>query len=198
MIVNLNFRLLLSYCGEPGNTFSDDRPHTPTLNDPNGERNSKRIERLKLLESKTDGLSGIQEYLDSNTRYSENVPFALLFLNSIKKDETLNMYFISWDKYLDYQNTDLMQHHELMNAQLTSTNFSFNIFDLEDYFPDLPITFYYKSYYSIRDFTETTEANLRSSATFYPRKARKVLKVYDEDIIDQDGSVDEWLAFDNG
>jgi hypothetical protein len=188
---------LLSYCDGSANSFSDDRPQTPTLHDPKGERNSKGIERFKLLESRHDGLSGVQEYL-ANVRDSANLLFVLLFLDSIKQGENLNMYFISWDNYIHSHNPELMNHQELMKVDQDSNSTSFNILDLDNYFPDLPINFYQKNYFLIKEFTDTTEADLCSSARFYPRKARKVMKGYDEDIIDQNGTVDEWLAFDSG
>lgn len=197
MVFKLINRLLLSYCDGSGNSFSDDRPQTPTLNDPKGERNLKNIERLKLLESRHDGLSGVQEYL-ANVSDSANLLFVLLFLKSIKKDENINMYFISWDNYIHSQNPELLNHFELMKHEENSNGASFNILDLDNYFPDLPINFYYRNYLLIKEFTKTTEADLRSSARFFPRKARKVMTVYNEDVIDQNGTVDEWLAFDNG
>lgn len=189
-LILLNKSLLLSYYYDTGNTFSDDRPLTPTLSDPKGERKSEIIERLRLLECRRDGLSGIQDYL-SNESDSDDLQFVLVFLNSIK-NESLDLYFISWDKYS--LNSDSMQ----LDASQDFTDFSFNIVDLDNYFPNLPITLYYKNYTKIKDFKEETESDLRSSAHFYKRKMNTQVLLNDEYIMEQDGSVDEWLAFDNG
>lgn len=125
--------MLLSYYYETGNSFSEDRPKTPTLNDPMGKQRLFEVERLRLLASRQDGLSGIQDYL-SHTSHSQNLQFVLLFLNSFKTEKKLNMYFISWDKYLDNKDQYGL---DFLSESLDSC---FNIIDLDTFFPKVILT----------------------------------------------------------
>ena len=130
-LINSKFRLVVSFYYENQNALSEERCRTPTLNDPKVHGEFIQAERLKLLESRNDGLSGIQEYL-SKTLEPSKLQFVILFLNPTEREENLNMHFISWNNYVQVETLGAGQQLQPFRESITSY---FNIIDLDQYFP---------------------------------------------------------------
>ena len=130
--MNSKFRLVISFYYENINSLSEERCQTPTLKDSNGQEKFIKAQRLKLLSNGNDGLYGIHDYLSKTCDPKFEFQFVLLFLNPSKNEDGLNLYFISWDKYLQAETFDSIQEFQPVRESITSV---FNIIDLDQYFP---------------------------------------------------------------
>ena len=135
-----NIRLLISYLNGISNSRVDDRSQTPTLDNPRGERNCLGLVGMQLLQCGNDGFFGMQKYL-SESQETMSFTFILLFVNTLQKEKAnseLDMYFISWDADLTRkQRIFQMPDGQGERSVHEFTNSILNVFDLDQYFPEV-------------------------------------------------------------